>query len=144
MITARAGVASLTDIEFGRQVTAHFHTDLLLINLRLAPGFFHVWLPSSSSLPNVFRRCSLATHLAGLVARLSLVLSCLSSAPLFARSSFSSCFVALVSFLLFLRRRAIFGVALLRSGTRGSVPVRPFRSIRQTEVESNGICQISA
>src|SRR5262249_5029771 len=41
MITARAGVASLIDIEFGRQVTAHFHTDLLLINLRLAPSFLH-------------------------------------------------------------------------------------------------------
>jgi len=71
MITARVGVASSTDIEFGRQITAHFHTDLLLINLRLAPGFFHVWLPSSSYLPNVFLRL-LSGLVPGLVAVLAL------------------------------------------------------------------------
>jgi hypothetical protein len=50
---------SLPRIEFGRQVTANFHADLLFFYLRLAPRFFrgsfHGVLPSDGLLPNSMR-----------------------------------------------------------------------------------------
>src|SRR5262245_57029236 len=135
MITARAGLASLTDIEFGRQITAHFHTVLLFIYLRLAPGSFHVWLPSSSSLLTSF-----GVFFAVLIPVLSLFLPCLVSylaVTSFARSSSSVLF-----FFFWFRHWSFFGVKLPTPG-RGQ-RTRQSRSISQTEVESNGICQISA